>query len=428
MERLSRDKRLKLREVDVFDLNYVYGISYIDNVKQRKSTVSIVLEHLKGLFGFLFHKTKLERADILFYGVTGNNQRSFNTIVENLSDEYINIKDNNDPLLSCYMLYSLVGVPYLLNTYLKSNKDGRKRILSKFTLYLLCYGKVLATRKVLHKVAPKLLILANDHSSMNRCFLRNAAVMGIKTMYVQHASVSDEFPPLQFDYSFLDGRVSFEAYKNTSKPGSVVCLSGPCRFDYMKEYLSGKGVFIGISVNEFDEFERVKKLCLLLKDSGHDKIKVRPHPSMGDWNRTWFNDNGILFSTPKLESPGQYLSSLLLQISNVSGIHLDAVMLGCPSVLYQMSDKRIDDIFHFVDHGIIKVVNSEEELLRIADSPQITTPETDAVRLFVASYKTSVSFSVGAFIAGIIHRLLNENFDNKVFRNGLPEGINAYFF
>ena len=125
---------------------------------------------------------------------------------------------------------------------------------------------------------------------------------------------------------------------------------------------------------------------------------------------------------------GQYLSSLLLQISNVSGIHLDAVMLGCPSVLYQMSDKRIDDIFHFVDHGIIKVVNSEEELLRIADSPQITTPETDAVRLFVASYKTSVSFSVGAFIAGIIHRLLNENFDNKVFRNGLPEGINAYFF
>ena len=55
--------------------------------------------------------------------------------------------------------------------------------------------------------------MSNDHSPANRALLLVAKSKGIKTVYMQHASVSNLFPVLDFDYSFLDGVNAYNIYK-----------------------------------------------------------------------------------------------------------------------------------------------------------------------------------------------------------------------
>ena len=400
-------------EADLFDINQVNEISYIKNVESGKSRLSIIRDHFQRLFSPLYKKTSVRGADILFFGRTLNNQRTFDPILNSIKHSAYNLDNDADPLLSSYMLYSVLGAPFLLLLYIKSDKEHRRIIRANKMAYLLTYGKLISTRKILKRVKPQVLVLANDHSPINRCFLWNAIRLGVKTVYTQHASVSNEFPPLTFDYSFLDGQVSFDSYGRHSKKNSLIFLSGPCRFDYMKEYLKGDRQYVGLSINEMDDFDVVKNLCLLLKTKGCSKVKVRPHPSMGQWHYDWFSSNGIVFSTPSNESPGEYLSTLKLQISNVSGIHLDAIILKTPSVLYQLSVDPIADVFHFLERKVVFPAD-KNNIVDFINNPKDAIPTDEAVRYFVSSYQTSIELNVGPFIASIIDNLLDTHFDNKI--------------
>lgn len=405
-------------EADLFDINRVNEISYIKNVESGKSKFSIFRDHFQRLFSPLFKKTNVRGADILFFGRTMNNQRTFVPILNSIKHSAYNLDNDSDPLLSSYMLYSVLGLPFLLLLYISSDKEHRRIIRASKMAYLLTYGKLISTRKVIKRVKPRVLVLANDHSPINRCFLWNAARLGVKTVYTQHASVSNEFPPLTFDYSFLDGQISFDSYGKNSKKDSLVFLSGPCRFDYMKEYVKGDHQFVGLSINEMDDFDVVKNLCLLLKNNGCSKLKVRPHPSMGQWHYDWFTNNGIEFSTPADESPGEYLSTLKLQISNVSGIHLDAVILKTPSVLYQLSANPIADVFHFLERGVVFPADITN-IIDYINNPAEAIPSDEAVRYFVSSYQTSIDLNVGPFIALTIDHLLDSNFDSSCVLNDI---------
>ena len=406
------------RDADLFDINRVSEISYIKNVESGKSRLSIYKDHFQRLFSPLYRKTGVRKADILFFGRTMNNQRTFEPILNSINHSTYNLDNDADPLLSSYLLYSVVGVPFLILLYLRSDKEHRRIIKANKMAYLLSYGKLISTRKILKRVKPRVLVLANDHSPINRCFLWNAMRLGVKTVYTQHASVSNEFPPLAFDYSFLDGQVSFDSYGRHSKNDSLVFLSGPCRFDYMKDYIKGDRQFVGLSINEMDDFNVVKDLCLLLKTKGYSKVKVRPHPSMGQWHYDWFASNGIVFSTPANESPGEYLSTLRLQISNVSGIHLDAVMLKTPSVLYQLSVNSIADVFHFLELGVVFPAD-KTNIIDYINNPAEAIPSDEAVRYFVSSYQTRIDLNVGPFIAHTIDLLLDYNFDSSCVLNDL---------
>lgn len=419
------------KDVNLFDINRVNEISYIKYVATSKSFSSIFWSHFHRLFMPLFKRSSIKKAEILFYGVTINNQRSFSTILHDVKHTFYNLDNNEDPLISSYMLYSLIGLPYLVWLYFSSDEAHRRIIRSNRIVYLLSYGKLISTRRTLKKANPKVLVMANDHSPMNRCFLWNATIMGIKTVYTQHASVSNEFPPLSFDYTFLDGQMSFDMYGKNSKKGSFVFLAGPCRYDYMKEYLDGDREFVGISLNEMDDFNLVKNLCIFLSDKGCTKIKVRSHPSMGLWHFDWFVNNGIDFSQPSQETPGEYLSKLKLQISNVSGIHLDAVILKTPTVLFQLSTEPIDDVFHFLERGIVKSVLIEDIFSYIM-APSKAIPSESAVRYFVSSYQTNIEFSVGSFIASVLDTLIEAGFDNSIIIENIirkfGEDIKFYAF
>ncbi|MBR3304068.1 MAG: hypothetical protein IKI67_07820, partial [Bacteroidales bacterium] len=192
-------------------------------------------------------------------------------------------------------------------------------------------GLYYCAKKFFQKNKIAIAVFANDHSTLSLCLRIAAQKKNICTLYTQHASVSEEFPPLSFTYSFLDGVESLEKYQKAGEIKGSVFLTGSPRFDEIAKIRQvGKVVInekvIGIAVNTFDCYENVRELCLQLKDDY--KLIVRPHPAMPLGDFANLKKYGIDFSNSKEETPFEFLLRINWLISNVSAIHLDAVLFG----------------------------------------------------------------------------------------------------
>ena len=408
-----------IKGFDIHDINMVYKMQFDAPPKReisffkfffKKSLLSIIF--LLNKFQDIIAVSKpLKKIEILFFGESNNNLLVFNPIINNLKkNDYKLIKDNSDfPMIKSVYL----SIPFLFDLfkeYIKANSIDKKIIKSNPFAFLSSYGKFLLAREILKKYNPKILFLSNDHSPFNRCLLHHSKSMGIKTIYMQHASVSDKFPPLEFDYSLLDGQESFEKYKETSKKKSKVLLTGSSRYDKFYKIKLDKNRFkIGISLNQFDDFEIVENLCLNLRKSLNNvELVIRPHPNMIDWNRGWCKNNNIEYSDSSVVSSNVFLKSLKIQISNVSGIHLDASMIKVPTVLYQLSKKNIHDQYGYLANGLIKEAITFDDLLSYIECPKTLFPKDEIIQYYLASIGTSHEGRVGEFTANYIYSILKQ--------------------
>lgn len=64
----------------------------------------------------------------------------------------------------------------------------------------------------LQNVHPPWVGVANDHSAPSVALLAVARALGIPTFYVQHAPVTDRFPPLNVDLALLENQYSIDSY------------------------------------------------------------------------------------------------------------------------------------------------------------------------------------------------------------------------
>ena len=217
--------------------------------------------------------------------------------------------------------------------------------------------------------------------------------MGVKTLYVQHASVAKGFPRLIASYSFLDGQESLEKYLDAGQPEGEVYLSGGVRFDpIFKQYKlknTEKVSTIGIAINMLDDFEKVKSLCGFLLDHGY-RLSLRPHPRYGSLDTAWLSDNAIGYSDPKAESSFDFIEKIDLMISNESSIHLDAAMMKCPSVVYNFSTQPILDHYSYIKSGLVRVAESEAQLIDIIRDPKALLPAIETLQYYNASCGTKL--------------------------------------
>src|SRR5690606_16705276 len=123
----------------------------------------------------------------------------------------------------------LAGFPFI-GQVLRSRRraQGYRRIGYDHHLdrYLLTYGYFRASLEVLGRLGPKLLLLSNDHNMETRTLEHAASRLGIRTAYVQHASVAHGFPPLAFNLAFLDGLDAARKYDQPGYARSQVFLTG----------------------------------------------------------------------------------------------------------------------------------------------------------------------------------------------------------
>ena len=347
---------------------------------------------------------------LVFFGVSLNNRRSLEPIIDKVEKDTFLYLNNHvtDVHKRRAWWHSIPYIFSLIKFYKKSNQEDKSLILKYFTRLWTTYGLYKIAGEMLDKYNVKVLVLANDHNDINRCLLFNALEKGIKTVYVQHASVKKGFPRLDFTYSFLDGQESLDKYLHAGKPNGEVYLSGGVRFDFLYDKIVKRNYDvkkIGIAINMLDDFEKVKSLCLFLKEEGYNDLILRPHPRYQHLDSEWLIKNDIAISNPKEESSFDFIANIDFMISNESAIHLDASIMHCPTVLYNMSDNKVLDDYNFIKNNLVKLANTDEELLMFIKNPKDILPTREVLQNYNASSNTHLEGKLGTTIARFLELL-----------------------
>lgn len=416
---------MRYSQLDVVDIN---RIIFISNEKQPS-----LVKQLCIFFGQLFYYTFIVHfrykalppnyKGIVFFGVSINNQRSLDPIIEHLDEgEYLYLKNHKSDVNKrrAYWL-SLPYLLVLLKTYRKADANTKPLIKKYFTRLWSTFGYYHIAKEYLEQYQMKVLVVSSDQGEFHRCLLLRSKELGIKSIYVQHASVAKGFPKLIASYSFLDGQESLDKYLFAGQPEGEVFLTGGVRFDPIFQQYATKHIekvkTIGIAINMLDDFEKVKGLCTYLSE--HDfKLVLRPHPRYGSLDTAWLAAKGIAFSDPKAESSFDFISKIDLMISNESSIHLDAAMMQCPSLLFNFSTHPILDHYSYIKSGLVSVADSEARFIDLIRDPKALLPAIKTLQFYNASCGTQLEGHLGVAIATFIHSIVTSNsiqHENKGF-------------
>lgn len=361
--------------------------------------------------------------DIVFLVPTLNNKKTLKPIYEKIDGNKISIIDKYCKFFpqALIFIYSLAHFQTSFKFYLSCSAEERRIIRYYFYIFFTTIGTYIVFDKFLRKNRNiKIIVFANDHIMQNTCLIRLCKKYNIRTVYTQHASVTEDFPNLRFDYSFLDGKESLLKYKKSGKLEGMVFLSGSPRFDAISQIKKNKVNLdvIGIALNQLDSIQEAHRLCEFLLSKGYNHIIIRPHPGMLPIFKSaikTFTDIGVKVSDPIKELSFSYLSRLNLLIANESGIHLDAVLMGVKSVLYNLNPKsKILDWYSFVKSGLIPIAYSFEELIHYLSLEQFHVDEEKA-RFFNSAYATNYQGKVGNLIADFINSLIISEEDAKAY-------------
>lgn len=212
--------------------------------------------------------------------------------------------------------------------------------------------------RVIPGAAPRLVCVANDHTPVCVALVEAARRNGIAVAYVQHAPVSDSFPPLSYDISVLFDQWSAETYeaaarnKGVATTGKVLILP-PFAESYRRPAPPPQPVVVGVCLSFIFAHDRLRQLLMQLSaNAGVERIILRPHP------RCRANLAGLC-RIPKVSvQPAEWTSAEffrnvhLVLVSN-SGVTVEALHHGKPTLFASGLDMGKDDYYGFVREGIV---------------------------------------------------------------------------
>ena len=327
----------------------------------------------------------------------------------------------------------------VLPLYLELKRKNKKyEIAMHFNLFCEAYILVPFYIDMLKKVQPKIIIVLNDHHVINRSLRLSAEIMDVKTLYLQHASVSEIFPPLEFNYALLDGNIAHQFYiqcyqtqqrtnlrieKNIAK--CKVILTGQKKSVVKKnEEKMLKGLHIGLAVNPDDDFDYLQKL---LEHLSSMKVKciVRTHQGQSLFFlkqlKAYIRDkNWISWSDSREHMISNYFMQVNLLIASNSSIHLEAALAGLPTFYYEMTSKVLySDYYGYVRNGVSKKLenNFSFELLKnFVNSEHNDLQRLKSIKSYSETYGTSWQDQEGKLSALIINRILNDKSLDDLFQ------------
>ncbi|WP_162622986.1 hypothetical protein [Billgrantia lactosivorans] len=314
---------------------------------------------------------------------------------------------------SLLLLVRLYALFRLLNKNYVGNKDVCMAHFFNTYIYLSYFYRVLT------EVQPKYVVTANDHSAANRSLLAVAHKLGIKTVYLQHASVSNLFPALRVNYAFLDGLHSLNTYRECENnqpsttreaPVPVVILSG------QKKQLQCAGrtekKLVGLALNRLDDYSSVIELVNSLINFGCN-VCVRWHPGQHERDVQqlikYLEYNSMAtFSDPKTDSLSAFLERIRWLVAGNSSIHLEAALANVIPIYYEITPPDSHDYYGYVKHGLAKFAKSYEDILDcVLETKSCHRPEINAIRYYSSTYLTNWDGREGELVADCLICLIN---------------------
>ena len=279
-----------------------------------------------------------------------------------------------------------------------------------FTFFINSYFYLAVFYRILNKIKPEFVIVSNDHNVDCRSLLAVARHLGIKTVYMQHASVSNVFPALTVDYAFLDGQSALDTYKQCEKNlppqqedrrPPIILLNGQKKPLEVPDTSNKKR--IGVAANMLDNPIRIAELIDYLV-SRKLPVSLRCHPRQAAADIAIFREKFsteplVKFSEPGKQIISDYLGELSHLISGNSSIHLEAAIAGVTPIYHEVQPPFIEDYYGYVRHGLARRLDSPESIVEFFSTTKTTGPDPSSVRFYSATYGTEWHGKEGELVA-----------------------------
>jgi hypothetical protein len=367
--------------LDVHDLNYAYTPENFRHLLLTKAGLPGG-GYFRRLVAFFWHMLKSfadlwpvqrlylnEKDQTLIFATSKNQQAALQPLIDNLDQVvYVGVDafgNKRFPLFFAYLI-SLFFAPLVLYRYLMASKEVRSSYYYALDLYWFAYGHYIVARWLFRRTQPRSFIVANDHILMTRALVFAARKENIRTIYIQHASVTERFPPLVFDYALLEGMDSLQKYITAGPCESSVFLVGMTRFDQHYHAINDNDTcrVVGLCTNLFETPEQVELLVAELSQelAALDYV-LRPHPRDPRYDQ-WValaQRYDLAFSDGRVESTFNFLEKVDAIVAGESNILLEAALLNVYPIYYDLEDKHLD-WYGFHQSGLVDYFSEPEHV------------------------------------------------------------------
>jgi len=226
-----------------------------------------------------------------------------------------------------------------------------------FIFYAIGYYEVY--RRALREHRPRAVVFSNDHNDDTRSLLLACRAEGVPTAYVQHASVSPNFPPLGFDLSLLEGQDALDKYRRCGPVRGRVELVGMPKADaYLARRNTAPAVRrVGVACNIHDPLPALTEtLAYLLGELPDLTFTLRPHPSDGrDFGPLRQRLPALRWSGARQENVFDFLLGQDALVAADTSTHLEATLLNVASIYHRFGTNPLtDDYYGYAARGLVE--------------------------------------------------------------------------
>lgn len=434
------DKILKKESEDW--INYLHGqkLNSLEHLKRETPKYTSIFLHTLSFFVYLFRlfiralkskKSKKSKIEFYIYAGTFNEANSLvstakallkknKVVLANSSNKHILSSINKvfefeqlDVGVSDVILAIVLFIYKAPILYFRLKKKDKLLVDNFFNSFCQSYIYLPIFCRLLNDYQPDFVLVSNDHNVDCRSILAVAYKLGIKTVYMQHASVSEIFPALTVNYAFLDGESALNIYLKCEKNISdfyenrtlpKIFLSG------QKKILNQSSIHcaskVGLAINSLDNIVKVINLVNELVTEGF-LVSLRWHPGQKESDIALIKESFrhfsmVTLSDPMQESIGNYLANLYCLISGNSSIHLEAAVASVAPIYYEIECQYFDDYYGFEKNNLVYKVNNLKDLLNSIRKENIFQPDPLAVKYYSATYNTEWYMREGELVATIL--------------------------
>ena len=258
--------------------------------------------------------------------------------------------------------------------------------------------------------------------SFHRILAQIATQVNIDTVYMQHASLSDNFSNLNIfnSYLLLEGEDSLIKMQKSGTVNKKIFLIGMPKFDinFSKIKMTNKISNIGLCTNGMDDFDSYNNLIKIINDNYSNlNILLRPHPS-DRRNLNWemiAKKHKINYSDSTKIDSFNFFTEIDLLIAGDSSIHLEASLLNIPCIYFDTYEKNID-WYGFKNNKLVHYADNISEIIRLIGKFKNNFPKTrDKTKFYCDSVNTKFDGNSSSLAKSIICDLNFEIYFSKKF-------------
>jgi hypothetical protein len=221
---------------------------------------------------------------------------------------------------------------------------------------------------------PITFVYSNDHCCFDRGIVDASSRFGHVGVYVQHAAVTDIFPPLTADFSLLDGEQGLQVYASIAGSRGTVIVSGR-QYDLVaiRERRRTADTVL-VCASTIDTVESWRPVLKTMRAAGYH-VLFRTHPSdrqVPVWKRM-AEEVGIEWCDPQTHTLRDSMERAAIVLAGQSGVLLEAALSGATPVIIQFDEdtgRGLYDYFGFAASGIAFLAAPTELASLIRDVQQ----------------------------------------------------------